>query len=107
MQSVSTKRSCCMDAGRFHLKRDRNYPYCRGRVYVVRATMSTIAITPEQERILELINARLDELDTAATPSVTSILNVAHRLPAADRIYVHRRLMAIGSPKLEWASTIR
>jgi hypothetical protein len=51
--------------------------------------MGTIATTLQQERILDLINRRLDELDAAASPSVTGILAATHRLPPADRIYVH------------------
>jgi hypothetical protein len=68
--------------------------------------MSTIAITPQQERILELVNRRLDELDAAASPSVTGILNATARLPAADRVYVKRRLMALGAPNNEWATAL-
>ena len=60
--------------------------------------MTTVAISPEQQRVLELIERRLDQLDTA------SILAAAHRLPAADRLYVHRRLQFIGAPNTDWAS---
>ena len=70
--------------------------------------MSTaIAITPQQERIFQLVNDRLDQLDTAAAPSVYE--HPRRRpspLPPADRIYVHRRLMAIGHPDTEWASAL-
>ena len=36
--------------------------------------MSTVAINPSQQRLLDAINRRLDELDTAATPAVAGIL---------------------------------
>ena len=68
--------------------------------------MSTVAISPEQQRVLELIERRLDQLETAAGATVTSILAAAHRLPAADRLAVHRRLMTIGHPPIEWASAL-
>jgi hypothetical protein len=68
--------------------------------------MSSIAISPAQERVLELITRRLDALDVAAGPSVSCILAAAYRLPAADRIAVHQRLMSIGSPDTRWASAL-
>jgi hypothetical protein len=80
------------------------------RYIVVRATMSTVAINPsQQQRLLDLINRRLDQLDAAASPAVTGILTAADRLPPADRIYVKRRLQAIGAPDAgaEWASVLR
>jgi hypothetical protein len=76
-------------------------------IVVVRATMSTIAITPTQQRLLDRINTRLDQLDTAASPAVASILTAADRLPPADRLHVHRRLSTIGHPDVEWAGALR
>jgi hypothetical protein len=68
--------------------------------------MSTIAINPSQQRLLDAINRRLDELDTAATPAVAGILTAAERLPPADRLYVQRRLQFIGAPNTDWASAL-
>jgi len=94
-------------AGRYrHRTRERRIPYRAAGYNVAGATTvsTTIAIDVEQQRILELINRRLDELDAAAAPAVPGILTAAHRLPPADRIYVHRRLMALGHPDVEWAA---
>jgi hypothetical protein len=68
--------------------------------------MSTIAITPTQQRLLDRINTRLDQLDTAATPAVAGILTAADHLPPADRLYVHRRLQFIGAPNTDWADAL-
>lgn len=67
---------------------------------------TTVAILPEQQRILDLINRRLDQLDAAASPAVSKILTAAERLPPADRLAVHRRLMTLGHPNIEWASAL-
>jgi hypothetical protein len=69
--------------------------------------MSTVAINPSQQRLLDAINRRLDQLDTAASPAVTSVLAAAHRLPAADRLYVHKRLMTLGHPDVDSFGALR
>jgi hypothetical protein len=71
--------------------------------------MSSIAITPDQQRVLDLINKRIDALDAAARPAVAGIRAVADTLPAADRIAVKRRLMVLGAPDGDatWASALR
>jgi hypothetical protein len=68
--------------------------------------MSTIAINPSQQRLLDVIDNRLDRLDLAAAPAVAGILGAADRLPAADRLYVQRRLRSVGAPRSEWAGTL-
>lgn len=69
--------------------------------------MSTVAINPSQQRLLDAIDSRLDALDTAARPAVAGILTAADRLPPADRLYVKRRLQFLGHPDVEWASVLR
>jgi hypothetical protein len=68
--------------------------------------MSSLAISPQQQKVLDVITRRMDALDAAAGPSVSRILAAADRLPAADRIAVHQRLMSIGSPDTRWASAL-
>jgi hypothetical protein len=69
--------------------------------------MTTVALlSPKQQRILELIDNRLDELDTAAGEAVAGILAASAQLPPADRIYVQRRLQFIGVPNTDWAGTL-
>jgi hypothetical protein len=65
--------------------------------------MSTVAINPKQQALLAAINRRIDELDRTAA----AILTAADRLPAADRIYVKRRLRLTGQPFADWASLLR
>jgi hypothetical protein len=78
----------------------------RSQVYRCARNMSTIAINPSQQRLLDAINRRLDELDTAVTPAVAGIIAASAHLPHADRIYVKRRQMALGAPDTDWASTL-
>jgi hypothetical protein len=68
--------------------------------------MTTIAINASQQRLLDLIDNRLDRLDIAAGPAVAGILAAADRLPPADRLYVQRRLQFVGAPNTEWAGTL-
>jgi hypothetical protein len=67
---------------------------------------TTVAITPTQQRILDLIDNRLDRLDIAASPAVAGILAASAQLPPADRLYVQRRLQFVGAPNTDWASAL-
>jgi hypothetical protein len=64
---------------------------------------TTLPINPTEQALLDAINRRLDELDQAAA----AVLTAADRLPAADRIYVKRRLRLTGQPFDDWASVLR